>query len=89
MFASSKDFNTKIGDKKIKTQNFNMRFVVIVVIISNCNELKLDYIAPLIYLSSHGKGKVKVRVDMVSHGPARQCIGIGLLFYLFLAEILP
>lgn len=81
------NFNTKIKDKQIKTQNFDMRFVVIVVIKSTCNELRWDYFAPLIYLSSHGKGKVKVRVDMVSHGPARKCIGIGLLFYLFVAEI--
>lgn len=45
------NFNTKIKDKQIKTQNFNMRFVVIVVIKSTCNELRWDYFAPLIYLS--------------------------------------
>lgn len=80
------NFNTNIRDKQIKSQNFDIRFVVI-VIKSTCNEPRWDYFAPLNYLSSQGKGKVKVRVDMVSHGPARQCIGIGLLFYLFLAEI--
>lgn len=46
-----KKLNTKIKDKQIKTQNFNMRFVVIVVIKSTCNELRWDYFAPLIYLS--------------------------------------
>lgn len=64
-----------------------MCFVVIVVIKSICNELRWDYFVFLIYFLLYGKGKVKVRVDMVFYGLVRKCIGIGLLFYLFVVEI--